>query len=264
MGDVLILNYHAVSADWPSPLAVSPTRFSEHVSWLVDHGYRGITLSEAVAGASAPKAVALTFDDAYRSVFDIAWPILSTAGLTASVFALTALAGTERPMSWPGVEQWLGGEHRDELMPMSWGELDELAGAGWEIGSHTRTHPRLPELDDEALAFELRDSKRESEERLSRTCRSLAYPYGAYDARVIEAAREAGYTAAVGMLPSRLRPPTGPLDWARIPINGKDSLRRFRAKVSPMGRAAKSSPAWSAVAAVRKAAARGQSRPTHR
>ena len=58
-------------------------------------------------------------------------------------------------MAWPGIDQWLGGAHEAELMPMSWDELGRLAEAGWEIGSHSRTHPQLTQLDDESVAHEL-------------------------------------------------------------------------------------------------------------
>ena len=39
--------------------------------------------------------------------------------------------------------QWLDSPHAGELTPMSWDELGELSELGWELGSHTRTHPRL-------------------------------------------------------------------------------------------------------------------------
>lgn len=260
MSDLLLLCYHAISERWPASLALTPADFSSQVSWLVRRGYRGVTLSEAIAGPEHSKAVAITFDDAYRSVFELARPILADAGMPASVFALTSFTGTEQPMSWPGVERWLEGEHREELVPMSWDELRELADHGWEVGSHTRTHARLTELADAALDAELEESKGEIEARLGDSCRSLAYPFGVYDDRVVAAAGRAGYTAAAGTLPGRLRPPTGPLDWPRIVINRPDSLGRFRAKTSRPVRAAKSSPAWDGISAARRAVRRLRAR----
>ena len=109
----------------------------------------------------APRTVAITFDDAYRSVIELAFPILSRAGFTATVFAPTSFVGTEEPMAWPGIDHWRDTEHAAELTPMSWEELGRLAEAGWEVGSHTRSHPRLPEIDDAALDVELRSSREE-------------------------------------------------------------------------------------------------------
>ena len=99
MSEVLILCYHAVSSRWPAALAIAPEHLESHVALLAKRGYRGVTFGEAVAGPDAPKAVAITFDDAFRSVIELALPILSRAGFPATVFAPTAFIGTEEPMS---------------------------------------------------------------------------------------------------------------------------------------------------------------------
>ena len=254
--DVLLLCYHAVSERWPAPLSITPALLRSHLASLTGRGYIGVTMSEAIAGPSAPKAVAITFDDAYRSVAKLAAPILAQAGFPGSVFAPSAFISTERPMSWPGVEQWIEGEHRAELVPMSWDELRGLAEAGWEVGSHTRSHARLTELTDVDLEGELRGSREEIEDRLGRPCRSLAYPFGVHDSRVREATQRAGYESAAATLPGRLRRPTGPLDWPRIVINHPDTPRRFRLKTSRLVRGVKSTPGWDLVAAGRRAARR--------
>lgn len=92
----------------------------------------------------AKKTLAITFDDCFCSVLEIAFPILERMDLPGTVFVPTAFAGRPRPMSWGGnIDCWLGGPHEHELLPMSWEELGALARSGWEIGSHTRSHPRL-------------------------------------------------------------------------------------------------------------------------
>jgi peptidoglycan/xylan/chitin deacetylase (PgdA/CDA1 family) len=115
---------------------------------------------------------------------------------------------------------------------MSWAELASLAAAGWEIGSHTHTHPRLVELSDPDLAEELGRSRRECETRLGLKCNSLAYPYGAEDERVVRAAGEAGYVAG-GALPDSQHEPS-PLRWPRVGVYRHDDGLRFRAKTSPL------------------------------
>jgi peptidoglycan/xylan/chitin deacetylase (PgdA/CDA1 family) len=262
MTDVLVLCYHAVSERWPAALAIAPQHLEEHVSMLADRGYRGVTFHEAVMGRQTPKALAITFDDAYRSVIELALPILSQAGFPATVFAPTDFVGTEEPMAWPGIDQWRDSEHREELVPMSWEELDSLARAGWEIGSHTRSHPRLPTLGSAALDAELQGSRQEIERHLGRPCHSLSYPYGDHDQHVVEAARRAGYAAAAGTLPGRYRPPTGPLDWPRFVVVRGDGNRRLGVKISPLLRRLKASPAWTVVAAARRRRARRTKRPT--
>jgi peptidoglycan/xylan/chitin deacetylase (PgdA/CDA1 family) len=249
--DVLALGYHAVSERWPAALSIAPRHLEEHVRMLADRGFVGVTFHEAVLRPPGAKTLAITFDDAYRSVIELALPILAGVGFKATVFAPTAFVGTEEPMAWPGVDHWRDTEHAEELVPMSWDELERLAGAGWEIGSHTRSHPRLPNVDDDALADELVRSRRDIERHLAGPCPSLAYPYGDHDARVVEAARQAGYEAA-GTLPARLTRPAGPLDWPRIVVTHADDARRFRWKVSPLVRKARATPAWSLLHAARR------------
>lgn len=80
---------------------------------------------------------------------------------------------------------------------MGWDTLAELSGAGVEIGSHTRSHARLPTLSDAALADELESSKSTIAAWTGVDPRALAYPYGDYDARTAEAAGVAGYAVGV-------------------------------------------------------------------
>jgi len=248
--DVLVLGYHAVSERWPASLSIAPRHLEEHVRMLADRGFRSVTFHEAVLRPPSTKTLAITFDDAYRSVIELALPILSRVGFVATVFAPTAFVGTEQPMAWPGVEHWRDTEHAEEMMPMSWEELERLAQAGWEVGSHTHSHPRLPTLADDSLEDELVRSRREIERYLARPCPSLAYPYGDYDSRVVQAAGRAGYEAA-GTLPARLKRAAGPLECPRIVVVQADDPRRFRWKVSPLVRTARTTPAWRVLDAIR-------------
>ncbi len=242
MSDTLVLCYHAVSESWTADLSITPARFERQLELLVERGYRGATLTEAVTAAPAKRKVAITFDDGYRSVVDLAFPVMSRLGLVGSVYVATDFVGSSAPMSWPGVDQWLGGPHEQEMLPMDSAQLHRLVDAGWEVGSHTCSHPKLTELDDQRLALELGRSREQCERLLGRPCRSLAYPYGDVDERVVRAAAAAGYEVAAA-LSSRLRA-ARPLEWPRIGVYYDDDERRFRAKVSPAVRRLRSSPLW--------------------
>ena len=234
MSDVLVLCYHAVSPDWEADLSVGPDALDRQLDMLRRRGYRGATFSRAVTEPPARRTVAVTFDDAYRSVIELARPILERHGFPASVYVPTAHAGAERPMSWPGIDHWIGTPHEHELTPMSWDELGEVANAGWEIGSHTRTHPHLTQLGDEEMARELGDSRTEIEDELGLPCDTIAYPYGDVDDRVTAAARAAGYRHAAA-LPGRWHAPR-PLEWPRVGVYQADSPWRFRLKASAAAR----------------------------
>jgi peptidoglycan/xylan/chitin deacetylase (PgdA/CDA1 family) len=229
--ETLVLCYHAVSDNWPAPLSITTKQLREQLELLVDRGYRGMTFHHAVTSTPSGRTLVVTFDDAFSSVIDFAHPILSSLGLPATVFVVTDFADSNQPLEWPGIDGWRGGAYDAELRGLSWRQLEQLRDAGWELGSHTCTHPRLTQLPDHALENELRGSREACERTLGTPCRSLAYPYGDVDSRVVAAAAEAGYEAAA-TLPFGLHRPTA-LAWPRIGVYRKDSLRRFRLKVSP-------------------------------
>jgi len=234
VSDTLVLCYHAVSPTWPAVLSITPEQLDAQVSHVLRRGYEPVTFSQAVAHAGAPgKRVAITFDDGFRSVRELAKPILDRVGVPASVFVPTAFPGSGRPLAWQGTEQWLGGPHEEELGSLTWEELAALAEDGWEVGSHTRSHPRLSTLDDGALRDELAGSRRDCEERLGRPCTSLAYPYGDHDARVVRAVADAGYECAGALPELRERlPAAGPLAWPRVGIYHGEPGWRWRLKMS--------------------------------
>lgn len=262
MSDRLVLCYHAVSASWPAKIAVTPDQLEEQLQRLLLRGYRGATFTEAATAPANGKVLAVTFDDAYRSVLERAFPIMSRLGLPGTVFVPTSFPGSEAAMAWPGIDQWAGGPYASELVPMSWEELRLLADAGWEVGSHTRSHPRLPQLEQRRLVDELEGSKRDCEERLGRACRSLAYPYGDVDARVARAAEAAGYEAAGPMLRGaailRGSGVPGRVGWPRVGIYLDDTPARFRLKVSPRLRRLRTSRIWPASRKKRETAARAR------
>lgn len=231
MPDLLVLCYHAVSPDWPADLAVTPAALDAQLAHLVARGYRGARLTDALAEPRDGPTVVVTFDDGFRSVLEEGKPILDRHGLVGTVFVPSDWPGEPGPMHWPGIDRWLGTRFAPELRSLSWGQLRDLAADGWEIGSHTCSHPRLPQLGDEALHRELRHSKAMLEAVLGRACTSLAYPYGDVDERVERATIEAGYVAAVG-IPRLLHEPR-PLRWPRTAVFHGDSGTRFRMKVSP-------------------------------
>jgi peptidoglycan/xylan/chitin deacetylase (PgdA/CDA1 family) len=234
--DTLVLCYHALSRTWPAALSVTPAAFAEQLALLAARGYRGVTFSQAALEPEAGRRVAVTFDDAFRSVAEHARPALDRLGWPATVFGVTTHVRTGARLSWEGTSHWEDTEHAAELEGLGWDGLEELAGAGWEVGSHTATHPHLTRLSDAELERELAGSREAMTEALGR-CDVIAYPYGDVDRRVVEATRRAGYRAAAA-LPARWHRPR-PLEYPRPGVYHPDDLRRFRLKVSPVVRRAR-------------------------
>lgn len=245
MPQVLVLCYHALSERWDAALSVTPSAFRRQLSRLQSRGWVGTTFTDAVLAPAHRRTFAVTFDDAFDSVRALAAPVLAELDLPGTVFVATDWPG--RSLGWPEVARWARTEHAEELRCMAWDSLRALAASGWEIGSHTCTHPHLPELDDEAIRTELRASRAACEQRLGRACRSISYPFGEADDRVRAAAAAAGYEAAAGLsadaFVSRDR-----FEWARIGIWHAEPDWRIDLKVLPLTSHLRRAP-WSASAA---------------
>lgn len=239
------LCYHALSPTWDADLSTTPERFERQIRLMQRRGYRFTTFTEAVEARNRRKLAAITFDDAFRSVFALGLPILQRLGAPATLFVPTDYIDTGGMLRWPGIDHWLDGSFARELTPMSWAEIRTLAASGWEIGSHTASHPHLTQLDDDSLKSELVRSKEACEKELQAECTSVAYPFGDVDDRVSRAAGRAGYRTGAA-LPVKLNS-RDPLQWPRIGVYHPDDDRRFRMKVSPALIALRSSSAWDAL-----------------
>jgi peptidoglycan/xylan/chitin deacetylase (PgdA/CDA1 family) len=196
---VVILQYHQImdlSADLdPWGLVVSPAQFEWQIAYLHRAGFRCLSLNEALramtSGSRLPhRSVVLTFDDGYRDLYTVVQRVLAKFDFVATVFVVTSRMGQNS--DWYGQKDDLG-------MPLlSWAEAVELTKSGFTFGSHTDTHPFLPQLGDEAVGRELRDSKAILEARLGVSVEWLAYPYNQVDERVRRLVAECGYAAACG------------------------------------------------------------------
>jgi peptidoglycan/xylan/chitin deacetylase (PgdA/CDA1 family) len=223
----LVLCYHAVVEGEPQRLAIAREQLESQLRSLLRRGYRPVTADAAVEERG--RLLHVTFDDAYRSVVSIL-PLLDELGVPATVFACTGYARDGRPFDVPELREDVAADSA-AFATMDWTALRAAAAGGVEIGSHTVTHPHLPQLSDEELDRELRDSKAELEDELGRPCRHLAYPYGEEDGRVRSAARRAGYDAAFVVAPRGRRERFAV---PRLAVYRHDTSPGFRLRTSPL------------------------------
>jgi peptidoglycan/xylan/chitin deacetylase (PgdA/CDA1 family) len=217
--DVLVLCYHSIVASGDET-SVAPDAFERQVGALLRKGYVPMLASSLSAPARPTKSLIVTFDDGYRSVVESAAPILQSLGVVATVFVTTQFVGSEVTTS--------GAKSKGQ--GLSWDALRELAGSGWEVGSHSVTHARLPDLDDASLEAELEDSKQLIESQLESSCRSFAYPFGLVNDRVEGCVRRAGYDQAF-TVPRRMAEPTA-YRWPRVSVLRSDGRLSFNLKTS--------------------------------
>jgi peptidoglycan/xylan/chitin deacetylase (PgdA/CDA1 family) len=180
-----ILMYHVIATPPPGAsypgLWVAPATFASQMAGLRRAGYHAITLAAAFAawrhGAPLPRRpVVVSFDDGYLGDYTHARPVL-------------------RRLGWPGVlDLLLANVRRGDLTTR---EIGRLVADGWEIESHTLSHPDLTMVGDAQLRRELLGSRQAIRRRFGQPANVFCYPGGHYDARVVTAVRAAGYEGAL-------------------------------------------------------------------
>ncbi len=218
---VKVLLYHRILSNGQSEdsadIGVSIEKFRRQMKMLDRWGYTSITFDDfrlfLEGELNLPKKpVIITFDDAYTDIYDLAAPILREYGMKAVVFVVGDMS--LRESIW---DRSVGPVH--SLLNKS--QILALHDEGFEIGSHTLSHPKLPNLGSDRAWEELHKSRIILEILLDSPVKSFAYPYGLVNARVKQMAHDSGYTVACGAY-------TGP------PLFGDDYLevRRIMVKNS--------------------------------
>jgi peptidoglycan/xylan/chitin deacetylase (PgdA/CDA1 family) len=185
---------------WTMPQDV----FATEMKYLHDNHFNVVPLADVIAFAKGekelpPNAVAITFDDGYKSPLVFAAPILKQYNFPWTFFVYPAFIGNHPTTNYRGAA--------------SWPELVELQKEGVDIECHSMTHPNLksnlqvwppdskhahrltPEEYDTFLTDEIVTSKQIIEKQLNKTVTRFAYPYGNYNKQVEAKAVAAGYQA---------------------------------------------------------------------
>jgi peptidoglycan/xylan/chitin deacetylase (PgdA/CDA1 family) len=188
---VPILCYHRFSDDVDSPLSMPPHVFDRQMKFLKENNYRVVSSTDLLGFLQnehclPKKAVVIAIDDGYRSVYNIAYPILQKYGFTATLFLYTDFVGASRNA-------------------VTWDQLREMKKSGFQIGGHTMSHDDLTKQRDgedrrsylARIEKELGVSKSIIDRKLGQNTILLAFPYGRYDSTVLRVAERTGYEMAV-------------------------------------------------------------------
>ena len=193
---VPILTYHSLDESGSS-ISTPPAVFQEQMAALRATGFQALSLGELLDGwenkATLPaRPLVICFDDGFANVLDHGAPFLRELGFGASIFAVVDYCGKDN--DWPTQP---AGTPRLPLLSLE--SLRELAGEGFEVGSHSLTHPPLLRIAAEDAELEIVASKRRLEDGLGRSVRVFAYPYGQASVHHRALARQ-HYRAACGVI----------------------------------------------------------------
>jgi len=183
-----ILLYHHISSTMPRSTSLTAEEFEGHLAYLKQNNYTVVDLASAIAsvqqGTPLPeKAIAITFDDAWRDIYEQGLPLLKKYDYPFTVFVNT-----------DPVDQ-------NNRYAMTWDMLRDLKKQGVTLANHTLDHDylvRKPVYDEQWLNDTL-DNINTAQQRLTDELgpvpKWLAYPFGEYNDQLKRALKDRGYIA---------------------------------------------------------------------
>jgi peptidoglycan/xylan/chitin deacetylase (PgdA/CDA1 family) len=216
-----ILGYHGVSPSY-NELATTPDRFRAQMTTLASSSLVPVPLTGDLPDlAEDGRYVAVTFDDGYRDLRDVA-PLLERLRIPATVFVCSRVLDGEASYTW----------YREQPPLLTWDDLRKLCARAWiNVGAHTRTHPILPLLDDRAARDEIVGSKLDLEDRLQVPVEAFCYPAGLFSDRDVGIVARGGFRYACTGEPGVNDATTDLLRLRRTMIDRRDTLLDFGAKL---------------------------------
>jgi peptidoglycan/xylan/chitin deacetylase (PgdA/CDA1 family) len=208
---VPVLTYHRVHtmpAVGQPDLIVDPANFAAELKALHDGGYHAISQSQLFQALYdgkplPPKPVLISVDDGYVDDVRTILPDLERWHMVATFFVITGR------MTEPGF--------------LDASQIRELDRAGMDVGDHTAHHVDLPLLTPSQLQAETAGSRKTLEAVLGHPVYFFAYPFGRFDARVVQAVRAAGFTMAYTTEAGTTESTASPLTMPRIHVGrGED------------------------------------------
>jgi peptidoglycan/xylan/chitin deacetylase (PgdA/CDA1 family) len=169
------------------------------------------------------QSIFVTFDDGYDNVMDHAFPVLREVEGVATVFAIADYVGKKN--SW----DYFPEAHQIHHMP--WGDLRTLSDAGWEIGSHGKTHRRMIHMNPREIVKELEESKLEIEQQTGKEVVTFCPPFNAWNYELLQAIEAAGYTRVAISYPMSPLPKWSGEFVPRLGVYRHDILSKFMGKI---------------------------------
>ena len=214
---VTVLIYHRFGEERYPTTNVSVEAFRDQLTYLKTNGYQVLPLADLYRYLKEKKelpekAAVITIDDAYKSVYQHAWPLLQSFGYPFTVFLYVKATDNG---------------HWDY---MTWDQVRELQAAGVDFQSHGYAHHRFGSRPKEMNEQEYREWIRDDfaktstimERELGVRPRFLALPYGEYNHTVIEIAKAAGFVAVFSQDPGSVSNHIDMYSIPREPILGND------------------------------------------
>lgn len=150
---------------------VKYTNFKKQIEYLKNFNITHINKIN-----NKPNSISVTFDDGYKDTLKVAYPILKKNKIPFTIFIITNNLINQQ-------KNYLDAK-----------DVKKLAkDKNIIIGSHSKSHVDLTNVNDKTLLSELKDSKIELENIIKKKVTCLSFPYGKFNQRIIKLSKKIGY-----------------------------------------------------------------------
>ncbi|MCL6269096.1 polysaccharide deacetylase family protein [Sansalvadorimonas sp. 2012CJ34-2] len=222
----VVLQYHHIDATTPASTSTQPALFVEHLKWLKENGFTvhplpAIAEKIRLGQALPDKSVVITFDDAYKSIYTEAFPILKEYDYPFTIFVDTLSVDERRNRA------------------LSWGQLREMAGNKASLANHTVSHDHLVEKKPgestvqwlERIRKDLHIAENRIKEETGQNLKLFAWTFGESSPELEQLILEEGYlgfgqqSGPIGSHSNKAKLPRFPMG------GGYGSMKNFPLKV---------------------------------
>ena len=215
-GSGIVLVYHRFDEKKYPSTSTSSRNFDKQLQYLKKNNYNVLPVSKLIDffynGYDLPsKSVFITIDDAFKSFYEKAFPLLKSYDFPFTIFLSTSFVNKNKTSDF-----------------MNWDMLSELKENNGEVYNHSDKHKSFLKYTSTDLIKDIKIAEKKIEKKLGKSHKIISYPYGESNALVKDTVKNLGYKIAFSQHSSPLHFKENKYNLPRFSINDKfGSLKRF-------------------------------------
>ncbi len=222
---VIVLMYHRFNQEKYPDTSISSDTFEKQITYLLKNNFTILPLTDLVKYLNNEKeikknTVFLTVDDAFRSFYKYAFPILKKFDIPFSIFVSTKYISNQKNSDY-----------------MSWEMLKEISDNNGLILNHTKDHNSLLNISDKKIINEIESNYSQIQRNIGKQPKIFSYPYGESSTKVENIVKSLGYAIAFSQHSSPISKKENRFRLPRFSLNDElGNIQRFKKilNVKPM------------------------------
>ena len=209
---IIVLMYHRFDENKYPSTNIKMTDFIKQIDLIKKNNFSFINphnFENSLLNQKKEKKILLTVDDAFKSFYERAWPILKKQKIPFILFVNTREVGTNGYMDWS--------------------QINEIAKEKFvHIGNHSFSHEYLIDKENKEIIDDIKLAKEDFKKKLGYNSPFFSYPFGEYSENFKDIVKKLGFKFAFGQHSGVADETKNFYELPRFPINEKyGEIKRF-------------------------------------